>query len=120
MFHDNHRSPIPTPNGPPRKTRPTAITGYHAAVSLDRSPLLLSQGSLYRDTRDTVTHDTDAGPMALSRLDYQDTTNVDEKGIAFTIRSVFVIDPKKTIRTKRQLSTSLLLLALKGLAEDIA
>jgi len=31
-------------------------------------------------------------------LDYQDTTNVDEKGIAFTIRSVFVIDPKKTIR----------------------
>lgn len=33
------------------------------------------------------------------RLDYQDTTNVDEKGIAFTIRSVFVVDPKKTIRT---------------------
>jgi alkyl hydroperoxide reductase subunit AhpC len=33
------------------------------------------------------------------RIDYQDTTNVDEKGIAFTIRSVFVIDPKKTIRT---------------------
>ena len=32
------------------------------------------------------------------RLDYQDTTNVDEKGIAFTIRSVFIIDPKKTIR----------------------
>jgi len=32
-------------------------------------------------------------------LDYQDITNVDEKGIAFTIRSVFVIDPKKTIRT---------------------
>ncbi|EOO02357.1 putative mitochondrial peroxiredoxin prx1 protein [Phaeoacremonium minimum UCRPA7] len=32
-------------------------------------------------------------------IDYQDTTNVDEKGIAFTIRSVFVIDPKKTIRT---------------------
>jgi alkyl hydroperoxide reductase subunit AhpC len=24
--------------------------------------------------------------------------NVDEKGIAFTIRSVFIIDPKKTIR----------------------
>ena len=40
-------------------------------------------------------------PLALctNRLDYQDTTNVDEKGIAFTIRSVFVIDPKKTIRT---------------------
>lgn len=32
-------------------------------------------------------------------LDYQDTTNVDQKGIAFTIRSVFIIDPKKTIRT---------------------
>ena len=34
-----------------------------------------------------------------NRIDYQDTTNVDEKGIAFTIRSVYVIDPKKTIRT---------------------
>ena len=33
------------------------------------------------------------------RLDYQDTTNVDSKGIAFTIRSVFFIDPKKVIRT---------------------
>jgi alkyl hydroperoxide reductase subunit AhpC len=32
-------------------------------------------------------------------IDYQDTTNVDEKGIAFTIRSVFVVDPKKVIRT---------------------
>jgi alkyl hydroperoxide reductase subunit AhpC len=31
-------------------------------------------------------------------LDYQDTTNVDQKGIAFTIRSVFIIDPKKVIR----------------------
>ena len=31
-------------------------------------------------------------------LDRQDATNVDSKGIAFTIRSVFVIDPKKTIR----------------------
>ncbi|KAI9767123.1 MAG: hypothetical protein M1840_005912 [Geoglossum simile] len=31
-------------------------------------------------------------------LDYQDTTNVDSKGIAFTIRSVFIIDPKKTVR----------------------
>lgn len=37
--------------------------------------------------------------LAYDMLDYQDTTNVDEKGIAFTIRSVFVIDPKKTIRT---------------------
>ncbi|EIE77923.1 hypothetical protein G6F46_007726 [Rhizopus delemar] len=31
-------------------------------------------------------------------LDHQDATNVDAKGIAFTIRSVFIIDPKKTIR----------------------
>ncbi|KAI7898552.1 thioredoxin-like protein [Cokeromyces recurvatus] len=31
-------------------------------------------------------------------LDYQDPTNVDAKGIPFTIRSVFIIDPKKTIR----------------------
>jgi alkyl hydroperoxide reductase subunit AhpC len=35
----------------------------------------------------------------ISRIDHQDATNVDSKGIAFTIRSVFVIDPKKTIRT---------------------
>jgi alkyl hydroperoxide reductase subunit AhpC len=35
----------------------------------------------------------------LARIDHQDATNVDAKGIAFTIRSVFVIDPKKTIRT---------------------
>jgi len=28
-------------------------------------------------------------------IDHQDTTNVDSKGIAFTIRSVFIIDPKK-------------------------
>ncbi|KAL1887324.1 peroxiredoxin 1 [Ceratocystis pirilliformis] len=32
-------------------------------------------------------------------IDDQDSTNVDEKGVAFTIRSVFIIDPKKTIRT---------------------
>ncbi|KEF63207.1 peroxidase [Exophiala aquamarina CBS 119918] len=32
-------------------------------------------------------------------LDHQDATNVDSKGIAFTIRSVFVIDPAKKIRT---------------------
>ncbi|RKF60098.1 Peroxiredoxin PRX1, mitochondrial [Erysiphe neolycopersici] len=31
-------------------------------------------------------------------LDYQDTTNVDSSGIALTIRSVFIIDPKKIIR----------------------
>lgn len=34
-----------------------------------------------------------------NRLDYQDATNVDSKGIAFTIRSVFIIDPNKKIRT---------------------
>ncbi|EXJ95951.1 peroxidase [Capronia coronata CBS 617.96] len=32
-------------------------------------------------------------------IDHQDATNVDEKGVAFTIRSVFIIDPKKVIRT---------------------
>merc|ERR1712098_367099 len=37
--------------------------------------------------------------LAYDMLDHQDATNVDSKGIAFTIRSVFVIDPKKTIRT---------------------
>ena len=31
-------------------------------------------------------------------LDHQDTTNVDAKGIAFTIRSVFIVDPKKVVR----------------------
>lgn len=33
-----------------------------------------------------------------TRIDHQDTTNVDSRGIAFTIRAVFIIDPKKTIR----------------------
>lgn len=37
--------------------------------------------------------------LAYDMLDHQDATNVDAKGIAFTIRSVFIIDPKKTIRT---------------------
>merc|ERR1711977_378642 len=37
--------------------------------------------------------------LAYDMLDHQDATNVDSKGVAFTIRSVFVIDPKKTIRT---------------------
>jgi len=32
-------------------------------------------------------------------IDHQDKTNVDQKGVAFTIRSVFIIDPKKVIRT---------------------
>ncbi|CAJ0631205.1 1585_t:CDS:2 [Entrophospora sp. SA101] len=31
-------------------------------------------------------------------LDYQDPTNIDSKGIPFTVRSVFIIDPKKSIR----------------------
>ena len=33
-----------------------------------------------------------------TRIDHEDTTNVDSRGIAFTIRAVFIIDPKKTIR----------------------
>jgi alkyl hydroperoxide reductase subunit AhpC len=32
-------------------------------------------------------------------LDYQDATNVDAKGLPLTVRTVFIIDPKKTIRT---------------------
>ena len=31
-------------------------------------------------------------------LDYQDATNVDSKGMPMTVRSVFVIDPKRTVR----------------------
>jgi len=31
-------------------------------------------------------------------LDYQDATNRDAKGLPFTVRTVFVIDPKKVIR----------------------
>lgn len=31
-------------------------------------------------------------------VDQQDLDNIDEKGIAFTIRSVFIIDPSKKIR----------------------
>lgn len=31
-------------------------------------------------------------------IDHQDATNVDNKGVQMTIRSVFIIDPKKTIR----------------------
>lgn len=31
-------------------------------------------------------------------IDQQDLDNIDEKGIAFTIRSVFIIDPNKKIR----------------------
>lgn len=31
-------------------------------------------------------------------IDYQDATNVDNKGVQFTIRSVFIIDPSKKIR----------------------
>ncbi|KAI0069077.1 1-Cys peroxiredoxin [Artomyces pyxidatus] len=31
-------------------------------------------------------------------LDYQDATNVDKKGMPLTVRTVFVIDPKKVIR----------------------
>jgi len=31
-------------------------------------------------------------------LDYQDATNIDKKGLPLTIRTVFIVDPKKTIR----------------------
>lgn len=31
-------------------------------------------------------------------IDQQDLDNIDQKGIAFTIRSVFIIDPNKKIR----------------------
>lgn len=31
-------------------------------------------------------------------IDYQDATNIDNKGVQFTIRSVFIIDPAKTVR----------------------
>jgi alkyl hydroperoxide reductase subunit AhpC len=31
-------------------------------------------------------------------IDYQDASNVDDKGVQFTIRSVFIIDPKKKVR----------------------
>jgi glutaredoxin/glutathione-dependent peroxiredoxin len=31
-------------------------------------------------------------------VDQQDLTNIDQKGIAFTIRSVFIIDPSKKVR----------------------
>ena len=34
----------------------------------------------------------------IPRIDHQDATNVDSKGMAFTIRSVFIIDPSKKIR----------------------
>lgn len=37
--------------------------------------------------------------LAYDMIDHQDATNVDSKGIAFTIRSVFIIDPSKKIRT---------------------
>lgn len=44
--------------------------------------------------------------LAYDMIDHQDATNVDEKGIAFTIRSVFFIDPKKIIRTILQYPAS--------------
>lgn len=39
-------------------------------------------------------------------IDQQDLENIDEKGIAFTIRSVFVIDPAKKIRLTMQYPAS--------------
>jgi len=37
--------------------------------------------------------------LAYDMIDHQDATNVDSKGMALTIRSVFFIDPSKKIRT---------------------
>ncbi|KXS12968.1 thioredoxin-like protein [Gonapodya prolifera JEL478] len=46
-----------------------------------------------------IVADADRKVAALySMVDYQDPSNIDKKGIPFTVRSVFVIDPKKTIR----------------------
>ncbi|KAH9180033.1 1-Cys peroxiredoxin [Lactarius sanguifluus] len=41
---------------------------------------------------------TDPIATLYDMLDYQDATNVDKKGLPLTVRTVFVIDPKKTIR----------------------
>ena len=51
----------------------------------------------HRSTSYQSRHRRDANQTR--RIDHQDATNVDEKGIAFTIRSVFIIDPNKKIRT---------------------
>lgn len=44
--------------------------------------------------------------LAYDMIDEQDATNVDEKGIAFTIRSVFFVDPAKKVRTILQYPAS--------------
>ncbi|VEU20422.1 DEKNAAC101360 [Brettanomyces naardenensis] len=36
--------------------------------------------------------------LKFDMIDYQDATNVDDKGVQLTIRSVFVIDPTHTVR----------------------
>ncbi|ODV85076.1 hypothetical protein CANARDRAFT_8204 [[Candida] arabinofermentans NRRL YB-2248] len=36
--------------------------------------------------------------LKFDMIDFQDATNLDDKGVQLTIRSVFIIDPKKTIR----------------------
>ncbi|KAI8139131.1 thioredoxin-like protein [Fennellomyces sp. T-0311] len=51
------------------------------------------------DLQFPIIADADRKVSALyDMLDHQDITNVDAKGIPFTVRSVFIIDPKKTIR----------------------
>ncbi|KAF9359654.1 hypothetical protein BGX26_011808 [Mortierella sp. AD094] len=51
------------------------------------------------DVQFPIIADADRKVSALyDMLDYQDITNLDSKGIPFTVRSVFIIDPKKTIR----------------------
>ncbi|KAF9190694.1 hypothetical protein BGZ51_008336 [Haplosporangium sp. Z 767] len=51
------------------------------------------------DLKFPIIADADRKISALyDMLDYQDITNLDSKGVPFTVRSVFIIDPKKTIR----------------------
>ncbi|KAG0267405.1 hypothetical protein BG011_005690 [Mortierella polycephala] len=51
------------------------------------------------DLKFPIIADADRKISALyDMLDYQDITNLDSKGIPFTVRAVFIIDPKKTIR----------------------
>ena len=68
---------------------------------------LLSHGRWIQDINETSKTDLQFPVIAdadrriaytYDMVDAQDVTNKDDKGIAFTIRSVFVIDPQKKIR----------------------
>lgn len=50
---------------------------------------------------------TNSSSLTRYRLDYEDTIDVESKGIVSTIRSVFVINPKKTIRLILQYPASI-------------